>query len=141
MTTLPTAQELLKHARKERELLRTWLASMDDFIRNLERFLGMRHTAEQVTMENIASQSPATSLRFKGATSVAAAEIILRENGAPMHLDDIIDAILKGGYEKQRDQKKLYFTLFANLARKAKVFAKVPEKPATFGLVEWSQKR
>ena len=79
--------------------------------------------------------------RFKGKSAVQAAEIVLKDNGKPMHMNLIVEQVLKGGYDGQKNPKKVYSNLFTTLSRKAesgKVFVK-GKKPATFGLLEWEQ--
>lgn len=141
MPTIPTTEELLKHAKKERDLVLAWLGSLDEFIRNLERFLGVRRGAEQVSIEEVTPPGLGESQRFRDKSSVTAAKLVLRDFGRPMHLKDIVTAILKGGYERQTDPHKLYSTLFTNLKRRPETFKKVDGKRGVFGLVEWATKK
>jgi len=138
MAELPTAEELLKHAREERELVSKWLKSLDEFVRYLESFLGMAKVPRQITMEE--SVVP-ESQRFRGKSAIVAAETVLRERGRAMHMKDIVKAILDGGYDKQLDPHKLYSSLFTNLRRRHEVFRKAERKPATFALAESPEKK
>ncbi len=81
----------------------------------------------------------AASERFKGISAVKAAEAVLKGNRKPMHIKELTNAVLAGGYDRQRDFKKLKLALYTNLVRSER-FLKAPEG-AVFALTEWASKK
>ena len=105
------------------------------------------NSIERVLKEVLSKAMPApeTTVReaqpYAGKTAIWAAEQVLKKHGKEMHLKTIVREILRGGYDQQRDAKKVYSNLFGALSRMAKngkVFTK-SETPANFGLLEWSE--
>ncbi|MCE5272406.1 winged helix-turn-helix domain-containing protein [bacterium] len=97
---------------------------------------------EQSTIETpFTSANQVPSQKYKNIPMIQAAEKVLRENGKPMHMKDIIQGILDGGYEQQKDPKRIYQSLYSTMSkRKPEVFYKIKNKQATFGLSEWKEK-
>lgn len=129
-------QEVLDEAIKEREELRAKLEEVSRLIEFLER----RITASgKPASPAVGIKEEMRTQRFKAMSAPKAAEIVLRENGKPMHLEKVSREIIKGGYTDQLDPKRLYLNLFSTLKRmadKGRVFKK-DNRPAMFGLVEW----
>ena len=126
-------RKMLEQAKKERAQLLRKLDQNSEEIRHLE---GILTTLEKLVPSGATQTAMGFEGRFSDKSAPAAAEIVLRENQGFMHIGDIVGSILKGGYKKQPDFKKLKVSLFSNLARNDK-FVKHPEKKATFGLAEW----
>lgn len=71
--------------------------------------------------------------RFSKLSAAKAAVIVLREHGKPMHIKQLIRAVLAGGYPST--PRKVRSTLSTNMHRQPGLFEKVGR--ATFGLTEW----
>jgi hypothetical protein len=143
MKPIPSVQQILQEAKNEREDLCARLERINDRLRvidgAIEYFEDILQKIDGAESAGVARVVVSESARFKGKTAVSAAETVLREYGKPMHMDYIVREVLKGGYDAQRDPKRLYSNLFTTLSRRAKkqdVFTK-GKKPATFGLLEW----
>ena len=125
----------LAHARSEQEQLRDRLRVVDEVIRYLKEAIAD-------SMAGAVEEGPGAGHgaegRFADKSAPEAAEIVLKERAKPMHLKEIAEAILAGGYAGQKDLKKLYANLYTTMTRrKAHVFRKVKGQAATFGLQAW----
>lgn len=132
MSSKSSIEELLALARKRRAELKRELEMLDDSISHLQGLLAPK----QLTIPQVAVVK---SQRFKNSTAVKSAEIVLQEHGKPMHLNNIITAIIEGGHI-QKDKNKLYQNLYSAMTRKRiDIFKRTKDKRATFGLREWEQ--
>jgi hypothetical protein len=126
--------ELLAIAKKKRAELKQELKMLNESIAHLEKLL----SPQQLTIPDTLPKT----MRFRNKTAIEAAEAVLREHGSPMHLNEIVSAVIDGGYEKHTNKYKLYSNLFPALSRRRKdLFAKIEGVPATFGLVEWEKEK
>ncbi len=97
---------------------------------------------KQVEALRVAAQLMAEEQRLVGGASESRTpsqpemiHAVLFEKGEVMHIAKISDAIRKK-YNKKL--KPLYLTsIIYRLMKKGKLFYKVPDRPGTFGLIEW----
>ncbi len=138
MTDTEAIERVLAEAERERQDLARKLEQVNVTIGFLRERLLQQKRAHTPSTGTVIVPGIA-SYRFKNKSAVEAAGIVLREHGKPMHINEIIDEVLKGGYSKQLDRKKMYYALYSSLqelAKKPQIFKKVA--PATFGLIEWT---
>ncbi len=126
----------LAQATAERNELLNRVEKLNTVIEYLQKFGGRAKPAASTLASAL---EVAASERFKGISAVKAAEVVLRENGKPMHIKELTNAVLAGGYDRQRDFKKLRLALYTNLVRSER-FLKAPEG-AVFALTEWASQK
>ncbi len=97
---------------------------------------------KQVEALRVAAQLMAEEQKLVGSASESRTptqpemvRAVLAEKGEPMHISKISEAIRKK-YGKKL--KPLYLTsIIYRLMKKGKLFYKVPDRAATYGLIEW----
>jgi len=79
--------------------------------------------------------------RFKSMSNIAVAEDVLKEIGKPTHIDDLIDAMLKAGFQYDGNRTKLKRSLVGSLDRRVRDEDGKMYKPApaTYALAEWQE--
>jgi hypothetical protein len=75
--------------------------------------------------------------RTGGSPLIDAAITALRAATKPLPIMELVAAVQKGGFQPNRDAKKVRASLVSALLRRTDVFSK--PKRATYGLVEWSE--
>ena len=133
--------EVLRKLRQERDELKDQLQRVSEFIAYLEEKIGREEPEIRFRRPLMHEERVTPRVSFKGVTAAAAAEVILKMRGHPLHLKVIVREILQRGYEKQPKEGKLYNSLYTTMARRPDKFYRVEDKRATFGLVEWREKR
>jgi hypothetical protein len=131
-----TIMRLIAKAKREKEELQRRVNSLTEVIGFLSQQLNTDTTTIRKRVPEVVNSS---SNRFEKMNAPEAAEIVLRENGKPMHLNEVVTQLFAGGYKEQTDPKKLYGNLYTRLSRKKSVFKRIAGKRATFGLVDEGQ--
>ena len=130
-------QELLDKAKKDRAYHQKKLNEANGVIsflsENLKAWSGAKNAEESAITEILSN-------RFENVTAPVAAETILRENGKPMHINDVITEILENGYREQTNRRKLYGNLYSRFSRKKVFVNRADGKPGFVALAEWSKK-
>ncbi len=76
-----------------------------------------RLVGQKTSQEPAAQTQEGSFLRFSGLSAARSAEIILKERGEPMHLDDIGNVLRAGGYPHAEDPRRLSLSLRKSLDR------------------------
>ncbi|MBI4445149.1 MAG: hypothetical protein HY645_04505 [Acidobacteria bacterium] len=129
-------REALKQAREERRELLRKVQALDQLIGSVERYLGEVPAAQNATPVPFQASSSAQPL-YEGMSANAAAVLVLERENKWLHMDTIIERLLKGGLATDRD--RLRRSLYTTLVRNPRVI-RHPYRPATFGLTGWEAK-